>query len=97
MATQEKNRECHDLVRKLTMGESLEDAEKSHLAVCETCMAEVVKTLDEAAASHSEGHDMALGETNGNSSRRASPEAKRALEQGCRVIEREFGIYLSKL
>jgi PP-loop superfamily ATP-utilizing enzyme len=95
MPTQEKNRACQDLVRKLTMGESLEDAEKSHLAVCETCMAEVVKMLDEAAASQTQGPDMALDGTNGDSSR-ARPEAKRALDLGCRVFEREFGISLSK-
>ena len=66
MPTQEKNRACLNLVRKLTTGESLEHAEKSHLAVCETCMAEVVKTLDEAAASAPPGHDIALDGMNGH-------------------------------
>jgi hypothetical protein len=75
---------CEDLVRKLMAGESLEEAEKSHLAGCEGCMAEVVKRLDETPA----------GGTNGDCSR-ARPEARKALEQGRRVFEREFGISLS--
>ena len=38
MATQEKDQMCENLVRKITTGESLDDVEKSHLAVCEGCM-----------------------------------------------------------
>jgi hypothetical protein len=95
MATQEKDQICKDLVRKVTTGESLNDAEKSHLAACEGCMAEVVKTLDEAAAGEPHGLSMAAGGTNGDFSQ-ARPEAKKALEHGRGVFEREFGISLSK-
>ena len=95
MATQEKDRACNDLVRKLTMGESLEDAEKSHLAVCEACMAEVVKALDEAAKGGSQGSGKFPNLANGELSP-VRPEAMRALEQGRRVFEREFGISLPK-
>jgi hypothetical protein len=95
MATQQNDQMCKDLVRKLTMGESLEDAEKSHLAVCEACVAEVVKTLDEAAMREPHGPGLAASGTNGDFSQ-VRPAAKKALEHGRRVFEREFGIALSK-
>lgn len=95
MATQEKDPMCKDLVRKLTAGEPLKEAEKTHLAGCESCMAEVIKTLDEAAAGEQHGLGVAANETNGDFSRER-PEAKKALEQGRQVFEREFGISLPK-
>jgi hypothetical protein len=95
MATQEKDQLCGKLVRKLTAGEPLDAAEKSHLAACEGCMAEAVRALDEAAANGSKGPGLAAGGTNGDLSR-ARPEAQKALEQGRRVFEREFGISLPK-
>ena len=95
MPTQETHQICKDVVQKLTMGKSLEDAEKSHLASCEACMAEVVKTLDEATASVPQPPSTSPGGASGDS-RCARPEAKRALEKGRRVLEREFGIFLSK-
>jgi hypothetical protein len=94
MATQEKDKLCENLVRKITTGESLDDAEKSHLAVCDCCIAAVVKTLDKSAASEPHSLGRAAGETNGDLT--ARPEAKKALEQGRRVFEREFGISLLK-
>jgi hypothetical protein len=94
MATQEKDQMCENLVRKITTGESLDDAEKSHLAVCEGCLVQVVRVLDESAASETHGLGMAGG-TNGDLTQ-ARPEAKKALEHGRRVFEREFGISLSK-
>ena len=95
MTTQEKDQTCNNLVRKITMGESLNDAEKSHLAVCESCLAEVVRVLDESAAREPHGLGMAASEVNGDITQ-ARPEAKKALEHGRRVFEREFGISLSK-
>jgi hypothetical protein len=95
MATQEKDQMCNNLVRKITMGEALNDAEKSHLAACEGCMAEVVKTLDEAATGEPHSLGMAAGGTNGDVSQER-PEAKKAIDHGRRVFEREFGISLSK-
>jgi hypothetical protein len=95
MATQQKDQMCENLVRKITTGQSLDDAEKSHLAVCEGCMAQVVRRLDESAATETHGRGMAAGGNNGDLTR-ARPEAKKALEQGRRVFEREFGISLSK-
>jgi hypothetical protein len=88
MATQEKDLMCESLVRKITTGESLDDAEKSHLAECEGCMSQVVRSLDESAAKEAHG-------LNGDVAH-ARPEAKKALEQGRRVFEREFGISLSE-
>jgi hypothetical protein len=86
---------CKNVVLKLTTGEHLEDGEKAHLATCERCMAEVVKQFDEAATGQRHGPGVNTGETNGGFSR-ARPEAKKALEQGRRVFEREFGISLPK-
>jgi hypothetical protein len=86
---------CENLVRKIMTGASLEDAEKSHLAVCEACMAEVVRMLDESAASKPLGHGMVADGTNGDLTQ-VRPEAKKALEQGRRVFEGEFGISLTK-
>jgi hypothetical protein len=91
----EKDQTCENLVRKITTGEFLNDGEKSHLAACEGCMAQVVRMLDESAASATQGRGMAAGGTNGDLTG-ARPEAKKALEQGRRVFEREFGISLSK-
>ena len=93
MIIQEKDQVCKDLVWKITTSESLNDAEKSHLATCEGCMAEVVKTLDEAVVGEPHGLGMAAGGTNGDFSQ-ARPEAKKALENGRKVFEREFGISL---
>jgi hypothetical protein len=95
MATQEKDQMCENLVRKIMAGASLEDAEKSHLALCEACMAEVVRMLDESAASKPLSHSMVADGTNGDLTH-ARSEAKKALEQGRRVFEREFGISLSE-
>jgi hypothetical protein len=95
MATQEKDQTCDTLVQKLTKGGSLDSAEKSHLATCEDCMAQVVRMLDESV--RSEAHVLgttAIGK-NGDLID-ARPEAKKALDQGRRVFEREFGILLTK-
>jgi hypothetical protein len=95
MATQEKDQMCENLVRKLTAGASLEDTEKSHLAMCESCMAAVVRALDERTASESHGLAISAGGTDGDLTH-ARPEPKKALEQARRVFKREFGISLSK-
>jgi hypothetical protein len=95
MATQGKDQMCENLVKKLTMGESLDDAEKSHLAKCEDCMAQVVGALDESAASETHGPGIAAGGTNGDITQ-ARPEANKALEHGRRVFAREFGLSLAK-
>jgi hypothetical protein len=95
MATQEKDQMCDGLVQKMTTGQALDETEKSHLANCEACMARVVRMLDESARSKAHGTGMVLGRTNGDLTT-TRPEAKRALEQGLRVFEREFGISLSK-
>jgi hypothetical protein len=84
---------CERLVRKLTMGEPLDNAEKSHLAECESCMAEVVRILDRSSATEPNGLGVAPGCTNGELNH-ARPEAKKAIEQGRRVFERGFGISL---
>lgn len=93
MAIQEKDQMCEKLVRKLTMGEPLETAEKSHLAECEGCMAEVVRILDRSSATEPNRLGAVPGGANGELNH-ARPEAKKALEQGRRVFEREFGISL---
>jgi hypothetical protein len=85
---------CESLVQKLTAGEALDDAEKSHLAECEGCVAQIVKSLDKAAVSAAPGADLGAGEANGNRGG-ARPEAMKALEHGRQVFEREFGISLS--
>ena len=95
MATQEKDQICDHLVQKMTMGEALDDAEKSHLSTCEACMAQVVKKLDESSGIRAHGLGMVAIGTNGDLTH-VRPEAKKALEQGRRVFEREFGISLSK-
>jgi hypothetical protein len=95
MPTQEKDQVCENLVRKMTTGEPLDDVEKSHLAACEGCLAEVVKTLDESATREPHGLGRAASQTNGDFTQ-VRPEAKQALEKGRRVFEREFGIALSK-
>jgi hypothetical protein len=95
MATQDKDQVCNLLIRKITRGESLNDVEKSHLAACADCMAEVVRMLDEAATSQTNVLGQPDGTINGDLCRER-PEAKKALEQGRRVFEREFGISLSK-
>ena len=95
MSTQEKDQMCNNLVQRLLIGEPLNDADKSHLAICEDCMAQVVGRLDESATSQAHGLGMTAGGTNGDLTH-ARPEAKKALEQGRRVFEREFGISLPK-
>lgn len=89
MPTQQNDQMCGNVVQKLTLGEPLDDAEKTHLATCEDCMAQIVKTLDESAASEANGHAGVNGDLT-----HARPEAKKALEQGRKVFEREFGITL---
>lgn len=85
MAPQEKNGTCTDLVLKLTTGKSLNDEEKTHLAGCEDCMARVVNALDERAA---------FGKAAGRNGEicEATPEARKALEHGRSVFQREFGL-----
>ena len=91
MPTKEKDQKCDHLVQKLRTGESLDDAEKAHLASCESCMLHVVKALDMSASKASHRPGMAAGESIGDLIQ-SRPEAKRALEHGRRVLEREFGI-----
>ena len=81
MTTQEKILHCETLVHKVTTGEPLNEAEKTHLANCEHCIAEMVRTLDGTVCT----------EVNGD-----RPNAQTALKHGRRVFEREFGIMLSK-
>ena len=88
MATEQNNQICNTLVQKLTTGVSLDEAEKSHLANCDDCMADVVRKLDELGATASAGRNGDLTH--------ARPSAKKALEHGRSVFEREFGISLSK-
>ena len=95
MTKQEKDQLCEDLVQKMTTGDPLDDAEKSHLAGCEACMLQVVRTLDEAALSESHSRSMAASGSNSDLPN-ALPEAMKALEYGHRVFEREFGISLAK-
>ena len=80
--------------RKLTTGESLDEFEKAHLASCPGCMAEVIRTLDESAAKKHRNN----GRVNGadDELKHARPEAKKAVEHGRLVLQREFGISLSK-
>lgn len=94
MATQEQDQVCEKLVRKITTGERLDDAEKSHLAACDACMAEIVRMLDESAARQPHGLDRDTAGSNGAPPPR--PDANKALEQGRRVFQREFGISLSR-
>jgi hypothetical protein len=91
MATHEKNPLCETLVRKLTSGVHLDDAEKLHLGACEACLAEVVRNLDESAMKNIPVHSEANGATI-----HPRPEAITALEKGRQVFEREFGIPLSR-
>jgi hypothetical protein len=95
MATQEKGSICENLMQKLTTGKSLDEAEKTHLAVCESCLLQLVKTLDEATTSKAHGPGTVADGCNGNLTH-ARPEAMKALEHGRRVFEREFGISLTK-
>ncbi len=78
---------CENLVRKLTMGELLDESEKAHISVCEACMAQLVISLDESAIS--------TVRTNGDVTH-VRPEAQKALEHGCKVFQREFGISLAR-
>lgn len=93
MATQEKNSLCETVVLKLTTGKPLDEVEKTHLALCESCLLQLVKTLDETNKANSSG--TATNGSNGTLTRER-PEAKKALENGRRVFEREFGISLPK-
>jgi len=93
MAIQEKDQMCEKLVQKLTTAKPLDTAERSHLAECESCMAEVVRILDRSPATEPNGVGGIPSNGNGELNR-ARPEAKKALEQGRRVFEREFGISL---
>jgi hypothetical protein len=95
MATQEKGSMCENLLQKLTTGKSLDEAEKTHLAVCENCLLQLVKMLDESATSKSPDSSSA-GEGRNGDATHARPEAMKALEHGRRVFEREFGISLPK-
>ncbi|MBV9121904.1 MAG: hypothetical protein JO112_00925 [Planctomycetes bacterium] len=95
MAPQEQSPMCETLVRKITTGEVLSDAEKSHLATCADCLAQVVSTLGESATNRRHGLLMTTAAPNGDLVR-SRPEAKKALEKGRQVFEREFGISLSK-
>jgi len=57
---------CNSLVQKMTTGQALDDAEKSHLAKCEACMARVVRMLDKSAMSEAHCPDMVPNGTNGD-------------------------------
>lgn len=94
MPTQEKDQMCEILVRKMTMGECLNADEKAHLAVCEGCLAEIIRTLDDSGTKIPHGSSMTSNELNGDCTS-ARPEAKKAHEHGRQVLEREFGITFS--
>ncbi len=93
MEIPEKDQMCGKVMRKLTMSDSLNTAERSHLAECESCMAEVIRILDRSTATESNGLGGVPGNANGElyHTRR---EAQKALEQGRRIFQREFGIAL---
>jgi hypothetical protein len=76
-----------DSAHKLTKGETLDAAEKSHLANCEACMTQVIRLLDKSATG--ETHDLGTAK---DKLVHARPEARKALEHGRQVFEREFGI-----
>ncbi len=86
MTMREKDLMCDDLVLKLTTGIPLTPAEKSHLAECEDCMLRVVTALDQSVARNGTKNELS----------RERPEAIKALEQGRKVFEREFGITFPK-
>jgi hypothetical protein len=92
MAMQVKDQMCENVVRKMTTGEHLDEAEKSHLATCESCMHEIVRMLDEAAE-REHGRGMTASATDDELTH-LRPELKKALEHGRRVLEREFEIVL---
>ena len=69
---------CDNLLQKLLSGESLDDAEKAHLATCESCMVHAVRALDMTASTEIHRLGMDAGGSNGDFSHSRS-EAKRAL------------------
>jgi hypothetical protein len=85
MATQEKGQTCGSVAQKLLSGNSLSEAERSHLASCEECMAQAVTMLDE---SRLPGDPVPTDPK--------PRKATAAREHGFRVFEREFGISLRK-
>ena len=91
MSTLQKDQICAGVVEKMLSGRSLAAEEKAHLIECESCMAEIVRRLDQAA----EEPAKSLGK-NGDSDRedlaRSRPAAKQAVEHGRQVFAREFGL-----
>jgi hypothetical protein len=77
---------CEILVQKLLAGTSLVDTERSHLANCESCIAEVVRRLDESAADE----NGKSGAVNGKLAQ-SRADAVRAVEHGREVLKRAFG------
>jgi hypothetical protein len=82
---------CGTLLQKMTTRQRLSDEEKAHLAACEDCMRQVVHHLDRAATTGSLTNGTAEEASELNTARTRA-EAIRALEQGRRVFQREFGI-----
>lgn len=91
MSMQEEHVICGDIVQKLIKGISLDRSEKSHLAACQTCIAEVVERLGDADSTNLS----VTKEANGTVAH-PTTEAVQALEHGRRVFEREFGILLAR-
>ena len=79
------NQKCGSIVNKIAAGHHLAEAEKAHLAECENCMMKLLEALDKRKTATGAVSD----------EERARPAAKRALERGRLVFEREFGISLS--
>lgn len=82
---------CALLIKKLTSGESLNAAEKTHLSECDDCMREVVCRLDEIP----EEGAISGGKANNGKKELVSPPSPQvveALERGSRVFAREFGV-----
>ena len=85
---------CATLIKKVIVGQKLNDTEKSHLANCPGCMEGVVGMLDQAdlekclpsgLASASVAQDLAT----------SRPEVRSVLANAKQVFAREFGISLS--
>src|SRR5688572_30312485 len=95
MSSESKDALCDLLVNKLMVGERLNDAEKAHLIGCESCMAVVVRQLDNAAEQRTRSPGRISGSTEADSAQ-DRPHANKALEHGREVFEREFGLSLRR-
>ena len=90
MMTQVNTHVSEVVVEKITRRQSLDEIEKAHLAACQECMYEVIRSLDDLRSKNgfAAGAQSDLAQ--------AQPAAMKALEKGYRTFEREFGISLSR-